>query len=134
MPTKGKVIKRKPGPKRKSKPKKKIYYQDLKRFQFHAGPMCKSVDNKRTGRRMIRQTPRESAERCLGRVRLGEDGSKLYIATTILVKNPHYRGTGTVTGAGYHYSTRWRVVYDKTTGKAFDAREHLPSTIRGLLA
>jgi len=132
MTTKG--IKKKPGRKKTTIHPTKIYYQDLKPIHFRASLACKSVDDNRAGRRLIRRTPRESATRCLGRVRLGEDGAKLYFATAIRVKNPHYRGTGTVTGAGYHYSTRWKVVHDKRTGKAFDARKHMTSALRGLLS
>jgi len=114
--------------------KPKIYIQNLKPIHFKAGPICKSIDNKRSGKRTIRSTPRESATRCLGRVRVGENGDRLYYAMRVRVKNPHYKGTGSVTGSGYHYAERWRVVYDKRTGKAFDAREHMTPVLRGLLS
>ena len=116
--------------------KRKIYYQDLikKPFFFKASAFCKSVDDTRAGRKQVRKTPREGAARCLGHVRLGEDGSRLYLATRVRVKNPHYRGTGSVTGSGYHYGTRWRVVYDRRTDKAFDARKHLGPILRGMLS
>jgi hypothetical protein len=114
--------------------KAKIYIQNLNAAHFKAGAVCKSVDDKRSGKRVIRSTPRESATRCLGRVRLGENGDRLYFAVRVRVKNPHYKGTGSVTGAGYHYAERWKVVYDKRTGKAFDARAHMTSVLRGLLS
>jgi hypothetical protein len=64
---------------------------------------------------------------------LGKDGKKLYFSVRLRVKNPHYKGTGSVTGAGYHFTTRWKVVYDRRTNKAFDAKEHMNAFLRGKL-
>jgi hypothetical protein len=78
--------------------------------------------------------PREDPEKCLWRARMGKDGKHLYFAVRMRVKNSHYKGTGIATGNGYHYQIRWKTVYDRRTGKAFDAKNHMSDYLRGKLS
>jgi len=120
---------------KKSKRDTKIYIQNLTPAHFRIPAVCLTVDDS-SGSRQSRwtKTPREKASRCVGRVRIGKNGKNLYQSVRTRVKNPHYKGTGDVTGSGYHLQARWRLVYDKRTGKAFDAKKHMSNYLRGKLS
>lgn len=122
------------GKKKTIRNKHRIYIQDLTPTHFRVGALCMSANsNQASTRKRMSKLPREDPARCLWRARLGKDGEKLYFAVRLRIKNPHYRGTGSTTGRGFHYSTRWKVVYDKRTGKAFDAKKHMNAFLRGRL-
>lgn len=72
------------------------------------------------------KTPRYKAKHCLRKVRLGRDNRTLYVSVMRRRKNSHYRGT--MSGAGYHWTYSWKVVYDRVTNKKFDTR-NLPTWV-----
>ena len=102
------------------KKKKKYTVQDVyARFSraFGPNPRC-VVDDTSTAHR-LRKTPKGDPERCLGSVRLGQDGMHLYIAEKTWKKNPKIKYSTTPTGTGYHLAFKWTKLYDKRTKKPF---------------
>ena len=95
---------------KKSKKSMKIYIQNLKPSHFRIPAVCLTVDDS-TGSRQSRssKTPREKASRCIGRVRIGKNGKNLYQSVRTRVKNPHYKGTGDVTGSGMGFRLPTRI-------------------------
>lgn len=114
---------------------KRIYIQDLKPIHFNVGPLCVSADDDQSSiRKRMSKLPRESPARCLWRARMGKDNKNLYFSVLLRVKNAHYKGTGDYTGKGYHWQKRWKIVYDRRTDKAFDAKKHMSNFLRGKLS
>lgn len=117
-----------------SKKGKRIYIQDLRPYHYNVSALCKSANNSRSSKRnLLSKTPVEDPGRCLWRARIGNNPKYLYFSVRMRVKNPHYKGTGNLTGGGYHWQNRWKLVYDKRTDKAFDAKKHMSAFLRGRL-
>jgi len=105
---------------RKTKPRKKIYIQNISPSRWRVSDVCRKVSEKRaTQRYALAKTPREDPEFCLGRVRLGRDTKTFYIAVRQWQRNPHYTGPGYDAGPGMHLRYYWRKLYDQRTGKPF---------------
>lgn len=111
---------RKTPTKMKKPRKKKVFVQELfakLRRAFGPNPRCK-VDDASTAAR-LRKTPRGDPERCMGSVRLGQDGSHLYYAQKVWKKNPKIKYSTTPTGQGYHLAFKWTKLYNTRTKKPF---------------
>ena len=105
----------------KSKPRRKIYIQDINPVLYTSGPRgCRRPSEKQSSARYrFSKTPAQNAHFCGGYVRLGKDLKTLYRAQRQLQRNPHFRGTGLSTGSGAHVRFYWKKIYDQRTGKPF---------------
>lgn len=118
----------KSAPKRTSSSRKKkqhITLQSLSPRAFRSTPLCSRSIGTTTAKK-LRKTPRTDAKKCLGTVRLGQDGKYLYIAIAHRQRNPKYSSSTTPTG-GTHVTARWEKVYNGRTGKPLKVSD-LPPT------
>lgn len=67
----------------------------------------------------MRKTPRGDPEKCVGSVRVGQNGTHLYLAQKYVKKNPRIKYSTAPTGRGAHLAWKWTTVYDARTKKAF---------------
>ena len=108
------------------KPKKKhITIQALPKSAFRTTPRCVRSIGTSTSKR-LRKTPRTDAKKCLGTVRVGQDGKYIYISLPHRQRNPHYK-TSRTPSIGSHLTARWEKVYNKRTGKPLKVSD-LPPT------
>jgi hypothetical protein len=109
-------------PKKKSPKKKKVHptvQSVYAKFRRAFGPNPRCVPDEATTSVRLRKTPRGDAEKCLGSVRLGQNGTHLYMAQRTMKKNPRIKFSTTPTGRGYHLAFKWTKLYDDRTKKAF---------------
>lgn len=111
--------------------KKHVSIQALPRTAFRSSPRCLRSTGTSTSKR-LRKTPRTDAKKCLGTVRVGQDGKYLYIALPHRQKNPRYK-TSKTPALGTHLTARWEKVYDKRTGKPLKVSD-LPAATFSLLS
>lgn len=115
-------------PKTHKAKKKHISIQMLPPRAFHPSPVCmRSVGTTTTKR--LRKTPRTDAKKCLGSVRVGQDGKYVYIAVVTRQKNPRFSTSRGVSGVGSHITARWEKVYDQRTGKPLKVADLPPSLV-----
>lgn len=105
---------------------KRVYYQDLRKYASHVfrKPGVGCLSHFTTSMSVMAKTPREKAFYCRGIVRLGRNGQTLYYSTMKAKRNP--RRYSNPLGPKYHREFKWVIVYDKTTGKPFDAKTLRP--------
>lgn len=111
-------------PPKKAK-KQHISIQALPKRAFQASPRCLRSVGTTTAKR-LRKTPRTDAKKCLGTVRVGQDGKYVYIAIAKRQRNPRYKSSRTPS-LGTHITAKWEKVYDKRTGKPLKVAD-LPPT------
>lgn len=66
-----------------------------------------------------RTTPSGDARLCVGAVRVGTDGTHLYLARRFKKRNPHIKYSSVPTGRGWHMAFKWEKLYDARTKKPF---------------
>lgn len=103
----------------------RVYYQDLKRFapSVFRRPSVQCLSHFTTSMSVVAKTPREKAFYCRGMVRLGRDGKTLYYARIKMKRNPRRYSYGM---RGFHTEFKWNPIFDRTTGKHFDAKKLSP--------
>lgn len=121
------VPKKKTSTTTKTKTKKKhVIFQALPSRAFRPSPRCAASAGTSTAKR-LRKTPRTDAKKCLGSVRIGQDGKYVYIATVKPTRNPKYATSRTRSG-GSHLTARWEKLYDARTKKPIKV-DDLPSRL-----
>jgi hypothetical protein len=126
MVTKSSITKRAKKKVTKTKKKKQhITLQDLLRGgpnspAFHSTPECTlSASNAASTAKRVKKTPRENAKKCIGKVRIGQDGKFVYIAMVKRQKNPKYK-TSSTPSTGTHIVAKWEKLYDSRTNKPLE--------------
>ena len=115
-------------PRKPKKPtKRRITLQMLPKTAFRTTPACAKSVGTSTAKR-LRKTPRTDAKKCLGTVRMGQDGKYLYIAVPHRQRNPRYK-TSRTSGVGSHITARWEKLYNQRTGKPIKVDDLPPSAL-----
>lgn len=115
MPPKKTRIPKKPTKPRRKSAKRHVEFQALGPLAFRTTAACTRSAGTTAAKR-LRKTPRTDAKKCLGTVRIGQDGKYLYIAVVKRQKNPKFQ-TSRASGIGSHLTAKWEKVYNKRTGK-----------------
>lgn len=102
---------------------KHIMLQMLAPAAFRTTRVCaQSIAAHSSTSKKLAKSPRAQAKRCLGSVRVGQDGTHLYIARPSRQRNPHYRGS-TTRATGSHVTARWEKVYNGRTKKPVKVKD-----------
>lgn len=112
-------------PVKKSPKKKHLTIQALPKSAFFPSVRCTRSVGTSTSKR-LRKTPRTEAKKCIGSVRVGQDGKYVYIATARRQHNPRYK-TSSTRAVGSHITAKWQKIYDARTGKPLKVSD-LPPT------
>ena len=119
-------------PKTTAAAKKHVFIQSLPKRVFTSTTACRlPSSNASSTAKRTRHTPRGDASKCIGSVRLGQDGKSLYIATPKRKRDAHYKGSPT-SGRGTHIVALWKKIYNARTGKPFKVDELAPSLLASL--